>query len=506
MVEIPKKGAADDWHHVPETTPEQDMQTVANPLMPEWMKAPARERLAMDPETRKAEFEARKAEAESKNLAELRALSDVGLERTKTEERIADKQLEREKVKKGVTPGAQQRQADPNSIKLKVVRFGDMTDKEQKPYFLVEPYLIAKGVVGFYGRGGSGKSSFLATLAANISTSASTLWVSTEEDESNILNRYLKPIVLTDDDGVVTYVSGGQDAALQIYQTVVLKVDKDGRALESDFNVYEHLEPAIIMANSHVTNLGHGKPVKLVVLDTIVALTTWDKNANSYSDEGVKRLLAYLRGVADRHDVTIAVVGHSNKGKHEHFADSVMGATAWVNSPRLSFLHAKDRVTDGQFIVRLAKGNEVPEFAQTFRLHMVHELAQIADGPKAGMSKATPLARVWGGIEAAALWDEVTTVAKDGEEGGFVDRRKPTLVDEVTTAVVELTGLVAVPVSREMVHAKLGRTIHNREWTRVDERLLLGEMVYEVEVGKVQSTVVYRRKIVTTDTPEAPPS
>lgn len=495
MVEETKKGVADDWWHTPETTPEQDQQTVANPLMPEWMKTPAQGRLAMDPETRKAEFEARKAEADVKRVAEINVMTDKSIELRKLDLQVEDKQILKEQVKqrRAELPVAT---ADPNSIKLKVVRFTDMTDKEEKPYFLLEPYLIADGVVGFYGRGGSGKSSFLATLAADISTFASTLWISTEETESNILNRYLKPITQTDDDGVVTYLSGGQDAALQVYQTVVTKVDKDGRALESTFNVYEHLEPAIIMANSHVTNLGHGKPVKLVVLDTIVALTTWDKNANSYSDEGVKRLMAFLRGIAQRRGVTIAVVGHTNKSKHDHFADSVMGATSWTTSPRLSFMHAKDRTTDSQFIVRLAKGNEVPEFAQMFRLHMVHELAQIADGPKAGMSKVTPLARVWGGIESAEMWDEITTVPKEGEEGGFVDRRRETVVDKVFTKLIEMVHAGQDEfITRPMVEAQLADVkVHRAQWTQVDERVQVGQFTHKVMMTTgPQGMVLYRK-------------
>lgn len=167
------------------------------------------------------------------------------------------------------------------------------------------------------------------------------------------------------------------------------KVDKDGNAIESMFNVFEHLEPSIIRAKANVEASSHDKPVKLVILDTIVALTTWTASANPNSDEGGKRLMAYLRAIAIKHEVTIAVVGHSNKGKHDHFPNAVMGAAAWTTSPRLSFIHGKDRTTEGQIIVRLAKGNEVPEFAQFFRLHMVHQLAQIADGPKAGLMKVS---------------------------------------------------------------------------------------------------------------------
>lgn len=43
--------------------------------------------------------------------------------------------------------------------------------------YLADPFLPAKCVVGFFGRGGTAKSSFLATLAAGISGDWFTLWV-----------------------------------------------------------------------------------------------------------------------------------------------------------------------------------------------------------------------------------------------------------------------------------------------------------------------------------------
>ena len=479
------------WHTVSPTTPEQDM--LAAELAPEHLKAHYRERAALDPETRRIEYETRKAEAEAKHVNEISSMTDKVIEQRKIEERIAEKEIEKEKVRKGAQTKLPP-QADPNSIKLKVVRMSDVTDRNEKPYFLLEPYLIADSVVGFYGKGGSGKSSLIATMAAEVSYRASTLWISTEETEANNLNRYMKGIPL--DDGRL--VSAGQDATLQVFQAVVTKTDKDGRATESMFNVYEHLEPAIIMANSNVMNLTHQKPVKLVVLDTIVALTTWDRQAGANSDEGVKKLMAFLRGVAERRNVTIAVVGHANKGKHDHFADSVMGATAWTTSPRLSFMHAKDRVTDGQIIVRLAKGNEVPEFAQMFRLHMVHELAQIADGPKAGMFKVQPLGRVWGGQKAEELWNEVTTPPKDdGDDGEFTAKRE-TVVDLALQFIIDqFANHNATEVTRQAVDDFLtakGKNIDRHRWLKVDAFFVNHPSIVKENDHTRQNMVVYKRR------------
>ena len=262
-----------DWHGVKPTTPEEDRR--AHEMAPSHLKAHYAERMQMDPETRKLDLEARRAEAEVKRVAEVRAITDEVTKQKQLDLQIEEKQIEKEKVKqrRADQPIAT---ADPNNIKLRIVRHSDVTEKNDNPYFLLEPYLIANSLVGFYGKGGSGKSSLLATFAADISNFASILWISTEETEENNLNRFVKGIQHTDANGAITYTSWGHDAALQVFQTVVTRTGTDGRAVESMFNVYEHLEPAIIMAKVNVTNMPQilAKPVRLVVLDTIVALTT----------------------------------------------------------------------------------------------------------------------------------------------------------------------------------------------------------------------------------------
>jgi len=47
-------------------------------------------------------------------------------------------------------------------------------------HYLVDPFLPSRCVVGFFGRGSTAKSSFVATLGADISDRASTLWISVE--------------------------------------------------------------------------------------------------------------------------------------------------------------------------------------------------------------------------------------------------------------------------------------------------------------------------------------
>ena len=479
MVEKPKGTDTFDWWHTPETTPEQDQQTVANPLMPEWMKAPAQARLDMDPETRKAEFEARKAEAESKNLAELRAVGELSLERTKTEERIAEKQILKEQVKqrRADQPIAT---ADPNSISLEFATMADTATVRID--YLLDPYLPEKCVVGFYGRGSTSKSSFVASMAAHVSRTASTLWVSVEELVDWIKVRHIK--------------AGGADHTLQVVKAVAIKQDGQGRTVGSSFNIYEHLEPAIVAAKVKLLNVPGSKPLKLVVLDTAVGLTTWTASAGPNSDEGVKRLLAYMQGLAEFHELTIAIIGHANKGKHDHFADVVMGATAWTNSPRLSFVHAADRREEYAYVIRVAKTNLVT-FGLPYHTEPVHTLYQRDDGPDSVLVKVVPGAIVWGEMASMEMWEEATTIAKEDDEGGFVDTRKLTVADIVRNKLVEMvhSGQDAF-ITRQQVECQLPDVKINRgQWAKVDMDLRQGQFVHKVEVAAGPQNMTLYRKV-----------
>ncbi len=457
------------------------------------------DRAALDPETRKAEFEARKAEAEVKHVVEVNAMTGELTKQKELELKIAERQLEKEQVKKGVVPGAKPRLVIPGSIKLEFAMGND--EAETKLDFLVEPFLPRASVVGFYGRGETAKSSLLATMAADISTWASTLWISSEENEARIRVRHTKG-ALVEEEGQRYFASVGQPGTLQTFVAVVFSTDTQGRSLTSDFNVYEHLESTIIAAKVNLQNLPPqhqpAKPIRLVVLDAIVALTTWDRHAGTNSDEGVKRLMSFLRGIAEREDVTIAVVGHSNKGKQDHFADSVMGASAWVNSPRISFLHGQDRTTEGQVIVRVAKTNEIPHMAQLFRVELVHELHQFADGPRAGMMKLRPLARVWGRQNAEDLWDEVTKVPKEDRDEGAPNQGLPTAVQNTVQLIVEvLMTTEATQLTRAEVEQRLqdaGKKIDRHRWLQVDA-FFVGHPTIEAFKDVAQKNLtVYRRK------------
>jgi hypothetical protein len=484
MVEIPKQHDPFDWHHVPETTPEQDKAALEYFPAAEAIK----ERLTMDPETRKLDLETRRAEAAAKQAAQVAAMTDKVIEQRKIEERIEEKQIEKEKVKqrRADQPIAT---ADPNSIQLE---FAMATDTATvKIGYLLDPYLPEKCVVGFYGRGSTSKSSFVASMAAHISGTAATLWVSVEEPADWIKVRHIG--------------AGGADRTLQVVKAVAVKQDGQGRTVGSTFNIYEHLEPAIIAAKTNLLNVPRelSRPLRLVVLDTAVGLTTWTASAGPNSDEGVKRLLAHLQGLAEAHEVTIALIGHANKGKHEHFADVVMGASAWTNSPRLSFIHAADLRDDYAYVIRVAKTNLVT-FGSSYRTTPVHTLYERTDGPDSVLVRVEPGPIVWGDTDSMELWEAATTRAKDeGDDNGFTDKRKRTVADIVRDKLVEMVHAGQDQfITREQVETQLPDVKVNRaQWTKVDLDLRQWQFVHRVVLTTgPQNMTLYRPM------PDAPPT
>lgn len=376
--------------------------------------------------------------------------------------------LEKERVKRGQGTPTLRPLATPEEITLEFAMARDTATVRLS--YLVDPYLPSACVVGFYGRGGSAKSSFLASLAARISDEqeASTLWVSVEEPPDWIKVRHMK--------------IGGMEGTLAVVKAVASKTDAHGRVIASNFNVYEHLEPAILKARAEFEVIHVPfKPLRLVVLDTAVGLTTWSKNESPNDDASVKRLLGYLQALAERCSVTIAVIGHSNKGKHDHFADTVAGASAWTNSPRLSFVHARDRREEFACVMQVAKSNLTQRFAATYTTEPVHTLHQRDEGADSVLCRVEFGELVWGEEEASELFEEATKKPHEDEDGGSGGGgHRPSVVSQMVTAVSQMVQSSAHPVTRDMVEATAGRTFSRREWTKADDLLEMQTFVYKV--------------------------
>lgn len=386
--------------------------------------------------------------------------------------------LATERLKRGHGTPLPQPLADPASITLEFAMARDTATA--KLSYLYDPYLPSRCVVGFYGRGGSAKSTFLASVGAAISEDYSILWVSVEELSDWIRVRHIK--------------IGGHEGTLAVVKAVASKTDAHGRVIASNFNVYEHLEPAIISARGQFEQFYNPpRPLRLVVLDTAVGLTTWGKGESPNDDASVKRLLGYLQALAERYGVTIAIIGHSNKGKHDHFADTVAGASAWTNSPRLSFVHARDRREEFACVMQVAKSNLTQRFAATYTTEPVHILHAREKGADSVLCKVELGEIVWGEEEASELFEEATRKPRDDEDGAE-GGHKPSVVSQMVTAVTQMVHTSPEPVSRDAVEARAGRSFSRREWTKADEMLAMASFTYKVAITRgVQNRVLYER-------------
>lgn len=360
---------------------------------------------------------------------------------------------EREKLKRGVVIPPQ---ADPSAIVLELAMASDTATVKLE--YLFDPFLPRRCVVCFAGRGGTAKTSFLATIAAGISNVASTLWVSVEEPADWIRVRHIR--------------CGGIEKTLAVVIAVASKKDQHDRIIGSSFNIYDHLEPSIVKAKQTFDQADSAtRPLRLVVLDTAVGLTAWAKNESPNDDAAVKRLLGHLQGLAEKHDLTIAFIQHANKGKHDHFADTVAGASAWTNSPRLSFVHASDRRTEHAYVMRVAKSNLTQPFGTAYTTTPVHTLYERADGKDSVLCQVDGVEVVWGNTASMEMFEEATR--KPSQDEGEEFKGLPSIVENAIQKLVEMV-MATTPgqaVTREDVQRELGRPIGRREWTKIDNHM-----------------------------------
>jgi hypothetical protein len=204
------------------------------------------------------------------------------------------------------------------------------------------------------------------------------------------------------------------------------------------------------------------------VLDTAVALTTWQRGESPNDDASTKKLLAYLLYVCEKYDVTIVIIGHSNKGKHEQLADTVAGSAAWINSLRQAFIFLKDQEAEHQFVVCTVKSTLTGTFAAPYRTIPVHTLFTRPDGKDSVLCKVEIGETEWGYMAAMELVD--AALGRDREEETQTDRKDAAIMQIVTTVLNQLNA-GAASVDRQAVEVMLGRKVNRRHWQEADDAL-----------------------------------
>lgn len=185
------------------------------------------------------------------------------------------------------------------------------------------------------GTKGAGKGTYLAGLAARISRNHAVVFVSSE-DSTEI---DLKPRLVAAD--------AIQERCFAIRQHVRLPDDVD--------HLYEL-----------ATEIGN---VGLLVIDP-VANHIGDRNSNS--DAEVRDAIAPLNKLADDLDCLLVGVRHPGKDRSRGAVTSILGSTAWVDTPRAVVMIAVDDEDPAVRHIQVVAGNRSANgAAQAFRIDTV---------------------------------------------------------------------------------------------------------------------------------------
>lgn len=333
---------------------------------------------------------------------------------------------------------------------------------------LIDPWLPKRNVVGLFGRGEAGKSTWASSLCAHASAQVSTLWVSSEEDTNHVALRFTH--------------SGGEPNTLITLTANPVKYDKQtGKAVATTFDVYAHLETAIADYRK-VPGYRADRPLGIVVLDAINALVAWGKGENANDDASVKRMLSHLHTLAMNYDLSIVILGHMNKGTNkEHGADAVTGSAAWTNSLRRAFMFYKDVASDDyEGFVRTAKGNTGTAFAASYKTVPVYTLLKRAGGMDEVLCRVELTSElVWGERSIAKLLNDSDDEDPTRDKRHKREERMKMYATHVATVIRQGA------TTRDAINAALPKevgTIYPKYWAKVDA--LLGE-TYGIDVVTV---------------------
>jgi hypothetical protein len=347
--------------------------------------------------------------------------------------------------------------------------------------YLIDPWLPRSTVIGFYGRGEAGKTSFVAQMVGAASRQVSTLWISSEERKDHILKRHEK--------------CAGRMDALAVLETVPTKIDeKTKKPIATSFNIFEHMEGAML-AYQRDPATPIDRPLGVVVLDAVVALVTWEKGTNANDDGGVKKLIAHLVTLAEKYGVTFIMLGHLNKRTgHDHIADAVTGAAAWTNSVRLAFLLQKNLESDDyEGFIRTAKTNTGTHFGATYKTVARHVLKVRDDGKPdvlCGIDLVTDV--VWG---EQALREMMAT---DEESERWLNKREKKAQTVHMLVEIVLNTLRSISTTnRKSVELALppGEKVSRRHWVEADKILAArGVQIVNLERGQFGYSLVQQPK------------
>jgi hypothetical protein len=333
------------------------------------------------------------------------------------------------------------------------VEFGEPSEHDMTLEFVLDHWLPRREPILVAGMGSSGKSTLVATWCAAVSRHASTLWVSSEEQTAWVRTRHVKAGGSFDTIGTVPLTPTKRDA-------------ETGKVTATTFGIYEHLNELILQTKAHAI-----RPLGVVVLDAVAALVIWNRGEGANDDTSVKKLIGYLRSLAEQHDVCIVMIHHFNKGQAAAYDPSrVTGTTAWVNTPRLAFAAAKDDASETGFdnFVFVIKTNLGTQFGASFTTYPVHTLMKYSDAPDTVLCAA----RINGGI----VWGyrDVRLMVNNGvdPDAETASARKKSFDNKVMHVVeaVRAGATTRDAITLSIAHTGCGGITTN-QWQKVDGAL-----------------------------------
>lgn len=260
----------------------------------------------------------------------LAALKVANRERCKPP--LADSELER--IAASIATKAP---ADTPAVRVPALVATPLTEIEMRSIEWLEKPLWQRSAFQLLaGQKGAGKGTYLAGLAARISrTGANVLFVSTEDSVAIDLKPRL--------------VAAGADVA-RCY------------VIRQHVRLPDHVDELHTLATSH-------NGVGLLVIDP-VANHIGDRNSNS--DAEVRDAIAPLNRLADDLACLIIGVRHPGKDRSHGATASILGSTAWVDTPRAVVMIALDDTDAACRVIQVVAGNRSPNgSAQAFRIDAV---------------------------------------------------------------------------------------------------------------------------------------
>lgn len=203
--------------------------------------------------------------------------------------------------------------------------------------WLVENSIPMGEIVVIAGPPGIGKSQTAISIASAVTNDTKKLPDGSTSDTGGAV------LILANEDDAERTIIPRLDAAEANKCSIHLI---EGVARESDQSDWFQLDQDIEHLESKIKELGN---VKVIIIDPPSAYL--GAKTDSYKESDVRRVLAPLAGIAQRHDILILLVVHLNKRTEGSAQHRIGGSTAWTAVPRAAFMAIQDPLTRQRFLL-----------------------------------------------------------------------------------------------------------------------------------------------------------